>query len=159
MLCLPNQPGFCATASAASAGTSATNFDNSFSSYPPYNTHNNINPPTSSSNTPSGSLYSFPPPHHHMSTYDSFSTPAASTPCSAIPASRSWHQQPSSGNSTPTPLILDSLAASKVNMVENLVGTLSNLYHFMQMPSRIFLYVDRSRKKFVDTNVVLILCF
>ncbi|KAF9310633.1 hypothetical protein BG003_008329 [Podila horticola] len=58
-----------------------------------------------------------------MSTYDSFSTPAASTPCSAIPASRSWHQQPSSGNSTPTPLILDSLAASKVNMVENLVDT------------------------------------
>ncbi|KAF9326875.1 hypothetical protein BG006_009740, partial [Podila minutissima] len=58
-----------------------------------------------------------------MSTYDSFSTPASSTPCSAIPASRSWQQQPSSGNSTPTPLILDSLAASKVNMVENLVDT------------------------------------
>ncbi|KAG0035053.1 hypothetical protein BGZ81_001112 [Podila clonocystis] len=117
-----NQPGFCATAPAASAGASATNFGN-YSSYPPYNTHNNINSSTSSSstNTPSGSLYSFPPPHH-MSTYDSFSTPAASTPCSAIPASRSW-QQHSSGSSTPTPLILDSLAASKVNMVENLVDT------------------------------------
>lgn len=120
MLCLPlNQPGFCATAPAASAGTSATNFDNT---YPyPYNTHtlNTLTSTSSSTNTPS-SLYSFPPPHH-MSTYDSFSTPAASTPCSAIPTSRSW--QPSSGNSTPTPLILDSLAASKVNMVENLVGT------------------------------------
>ncbi|KAF9369477.1 hypothetical protein CPB97_003567 [Podila verticillata] len=120
MLCLPlNQPGFCATAPAASAGTSATNFDNT---YPyPYNTHtlNTLTSTSSSTNTPS-SLYSFPPPHH-MSTYDSFSTPAASTPCSAIPTSRSW--QPSSGNSTPTPLILDSLAASKVNMVENLVDT------------------------------------
>ncbi|KAG0084392.1 hypothetical protein BGZ92_009923, partial [Podila epicladia] len=123
MLCLPiNQPGFCATVPAASAGAAATNFDSTYSAYPPYNTHNNSSTSSSSTNTPSGSLYSFPP-RHHMSTYDSFTTPTASTPCSAIPASQSWHQQPSSGNSTPTPLILDSLAASKVNMVENLVDT------------------------------------
>jgi hypothetical protein len=40
-----------------------------------------------------------------------------------MPSIRSWHhQQQPSGTAAPVPLILDSLAANKVNMVENLVG-------------------------------------
>ncbi|KAF9179799.1 hypothetical protein BGZ51_004500 [Haplosporangium sp. Z 767] len=94
--------------------------------------NNSLN--SSSSSTPtSSSLYSnpLPPSQPHMpQILDSFTaTPSSSTSCS-LPAVRSW--QPLSANSiTPTasnttpkqPLILDSLTASKINLVENLVDT------------------------------------
>ncbi|KAF9354172.1 hypothetical protein BGX26_007999 [Mortierella sp. AD094] len=92
---------------------------------PPGLSYNNSN-----SNT---SLYSIPPPPqpHMPQTLDSFSTPSSSTPCS-LPAVRSWQQvsvnSVSAGcgvqnTTTPKqPLILDSLTASKVSMVENLVA-------------------------------------
>ncbi|KAG0005593.1 hypothetical protein BGZ80_011455 [Entomortierella chlamydospora] len=79
------------------------------------------------------SLYSIPlPPQPHISqTLDTFSTPSSSTPCS-LPAVRSWQQVNGAASTgcgvqnttTPKqPLILDSLTASKVSMVENLVDT------------------------------------
>ncbi|KAG0077926.1 hypothetical protein BGZ90_006260, partial [Linnemannia elongata] len=66
--------------------------------------------------------------NHMYASFDSLPTPSSGTP-GAMPSIRSWHhhhhqqqQQPSS-NVAPVPLILDSLAANKVNMVENLVDT------------------------------------
>ncbi|KAG0287524.1 hypothetical protein BGZ97_007077 [Linnemannia gamsii] len=54
---------------------------------------------------------------------DSLPTPTSGTP-GGMPSIRSWHhQQQPSGTAAPVPLILDSLAANKVNMVENLVDT------------------------------------
>ncbi|KAG0056398.1 hypothetical protein BGZ83_005113 [Gryganskiella cystojenkinii] len=80
-------------------------------------------------------LYNNPlPPHQPLmaSTMDSFSTPSSSTPYS-LEAIRSWQQQANingnnntcSAGTTPSkqPLILDSLTASKVTMVETLVDT------------------------------------
>ncbi|KAK5823199.1 hypothetical protein F5H01DRAFT_333801 [Linnemannia elongata] len=66
--------------------------------------------------------------NHMYASFDSLPTPSSGTP-GVMPSIRSWHhhhhqqqQQPSS-NVAPVPLILDSLAANKVNMVENLVDT------------------------------------
>ncbi|KAF9127260.1 hypothetical protein BGW39_005982, partial [Mortierella sp. 14UC] len=63
---------------------------------------------------------------------DSLPTPSSDTP-GAMPSIRSWHhqqqhpqqhpQQQPSAAVAPVPLILDSLSANKVNMVENLVDT------------------------------------
>lgn len=96
--------------------------------------------PSHNSNTPSSSsLYSLPlpPQPQHL---DSFSLPSSSTPCS-MPGAPSWQAQsaaPNSSNTTATnpnntttpkqPLILDSLTASKISIVENLVG--KHLFHF-----------------------------
>ncbi|KAF8928226.1 hypothetical protein BGZ47_001754 [Haplosporangium gracile] len=79
---------------------------------------------------------SHPHPHQHphsnlnhmYTSFDSFPTPSSGIP-GAMPSIRSWHhqqqQQQKQPSSTvaPVPLILDSLAANKVNMVENLVDT------------------------------------
>ncbi|KAK3846739.1 MAG: hypothetical protein J3R72DRAFT_417512 [Linnemannia gamsii] len=56
---------------------------------------------------------------------NSLPTPSSGTP-GAMPSIRSWHhqqQQQASVTVAPVPLILDSLSANKVNMVENLVDT------------------------------------
>ncbi|KAF9957479.1 hypothetical protein BGZ70_009496 [Mortierella alpina] len=133
MLCHPilDQPAFCAAGSSpAVLNTNHKPATPSFYTSSPYNTHHTNN------NTPSSSsLYSIPLPQQpHMQQLDSFSTPSSATP-SSLPAVRSWHQQPAHGSSsvgsnnisattTPKqPLILDSLAASKAMMVENLVDT------------------------------------
>ncbi|KAG0250841.1 hypothetical protein BG011_008051 [Mortierella polycephala] len=61
------------------------------------------------------------------SSFDPYSTlSATATAPSALPMFRSWQQQPSESsnkNTLPAPLILDSLTATRVNMVENLVDT------------------------------------
>ncbi|KAF9114125.1 hypothetical protein BGX27_000104 [Mortierella sp. AM989] len=130
MLCLPilNQPAFCAAGSPAVSGDSSlqiAQYKQQQSATPSSLSYNNI-----LSSTP---LYSTLPPQPHMpQTLDSFSTPSSSTPCS-LPAVRSWQQLPVNSASTACgvqntttpkqPLILDSLTASKVSMVENLVDT------------------------------------
>ncbi|CAO3569360.1 unnamed protein product [Mortierella alpina] len=134
MLCHPilDQPAFCAAGSSPAVLNTKQQHKPatpSFYSSSPYNTHHTNNTPSSSS------LYSIPLPQQpHMQQLDSFSTPSSATP-SSLPAVRSWHQQPAHGSSsvgsnnisattTPKqPLILDSLAASKAMMVENLVDT------------------------------------
>ncbi|GJJ73142.1 PHO85 cyclin-5 [Entomortierella parvispora] len=109
MLChssIPNQAGYSSSPSSAMPGTAH------------YHHHN------------SSALYSTSlPPHQPLmaSTMDSFSTPSSSTPYS-LEAIRSWQQQTGTNNcsaaTTPKqPLILDSLTASKVTMVETLVDT------------------------------------
>lgn len=133
MLCHPilDQPAFCAAGSSPAVLNTKQQLKPatpSFYTSSPYNTQHTSNTPSSSS------LYSIPLPQQpHMQQLDSFSTPSSATP-SSLPAVRSWQQQPvPSGSSvgsnnlsattTPKqPLILDSLAASKAMMVENLVG-------------------------------------
>ncbi|KAF9985788.1 hypothetical protein BGZ75_002535 [Mortierella antarctica] len=134
MLCHPilDQPAFCAAGSSPAVLNTKQQHKPatpSLYSSSPCNTHPTNNTPSSSS------LYSIPLPQQpHMQQLDSFSTPSSATP-SSLPAVRSWQPQPvHSGSSvgsnnisattTPKqPLILDSLAASKAMMVENLVDT------------------------------------
>ncbi|KAG0203054.1 hypothetical protein BGX28_004550 [Mortierella sp. GBA30] len=136
MLCHPilDQPGFCAAGSSSAVPQPSCKHQQKVAATPSYFTSSPLH--INNTNTPSNSsLYSIPlPPQPHMQQRDSFSTPSSSTP-SSQPAVRSWQQQPlNSGSSTGSnminttttpkqPLILDSLAASKALMVENLVDT------------------------------------
>ncbi|KAF8970503.1 hypothetical protein BGZ46_010494 [Entomortierella lignicola] len=128
MFCL-NQPTFCTTTGSSAvpglAGDSFIQNKHESASVTPSSLSYNNNLLSSTS------LYSIPlPPQPHMpQSLDSFSTPSSSTPCT-LPAVRSWQQVSVNGSSavqnttTPKqPLILDSLTASKVSMVENLVDT------------------------------------
>ncbi|KAF8935587.1 hypothetical protein BGZ47_009880 [Haplosporangium gracile] len=136
MLCLPalNQSEFSGSPMAAAAVSSIRA---QHCGYLPSASSSTPAPaaPTSYNNTPSSSsLYSLPLPPQPQN-LDSFSLPSSSTPCS-MPGAPSWQAQaavPNSSNTTATinntsttpkqPLILDSLTASKISIVENLVDT------------------------------------
>ncbi|KAK3840768.1 MAG: hypothetical protein J3R72DRAFT_171499 [Linnemannia gamsii] len=140
MLCIPalNQSEFSGSPMAAAAAASIraqhcgylASASTSTPAPAPAATYNNNN---SYNSTPSSSsLYSLPlpPQPQHL---DSFSLPSSSTPCS-MPGAPSWQAQAAAPNSSNTiapltntttpkqPLILDSLTASKISIVENLVG-------------------------------------
>ncbi|KAF9099263.1 hypothetical protein BGX29_007191 [Mortierella sp. GBA35] len=144
MLCLPvlNQSEFTGSPMAAAAASSiraqhcsylhpSATTPTATTTAAPHNNNNN-----SYNSTPSSSsLYSLPLPPHPQN-LDSFSLPSSSTPCS-MPGAPSWQAQaaaPNSSNTTSTtlnnntttpkqPPILDSLTASKISIVENLVDT------------------------------------
>ncbi|KAF9282368.1 hypothetical protein BGZ88_011073 [Linnemannia elongata] len=136
MLCLPamNQSEFSGSPMAAAAASSIRAQHCGY--LPPASTPTPAPaaPTSSYNNTPSSSsLYSLPLPPQPQN-LDSFSLPSSSTPCS-MPGAPSWQAQaaaPNSSNTTATinntttpkqPLILDSLTASKISIVENLVDT------------------------------------
>ncbi|KAG0264943.1 hypothetical protein BGZ95_003462 [Linnemannia exigua] len=140
MLCLPalNQSEFSGSPMAAAAAASIraqhcgylTSASTSTPAPAPAATYNN----NSYNSTPSSSsLYSLPLPPQPQN-LDSFSLPSSSTPCS-MPGAPSWQAQAAAPNSSNTiapltntttpkqPLILDSLTANKISIVENLVDT------------------------------------
>ncbi|KAF9551488.1 hypothetical protein EC957_008157 [Mortierella hygrophila] len=136
MLCLPalNQSEFSGSPMAAAAASSirAQHCGYLPSASTPTPAPAALN--SSYNNSPSSSsLYSLPLPPQPQN-LDSFSLPSSSTPCS-MPAAPSWQSQaaaPNSSNTTTSinntttpkqPLILDSLTASKISIVENLVDT------------------------------------
>ncbi|KAF9129453.1 hypothetical protein BGX30_013936 [Mortierella sp. GBA39] len=137
MLCLPalNQSEFSGSPMAAAAVSSirAQHCGYLPSASTPTPAPAALNSSSYNNSPSSSSLYSLPLPPQPQN-LDSFSLPSSSTPCS-MPAAPSWQSQaaaPSSSNTTASinntttpkqPLILDSLTASKISIVENLVDT------------------------------------